>query len=331
MLNAALVGLGWWGRNILKSLDGNPKLRVTAAVDLDPAAGEVARAAGVLFSTDFEAILADPKIDAVILATPHSQHTSQVVRAAGAKKHVFCEKPLALTRRDAAIAIAACRKNQVVLGVGHERRFEPALVELQRLAKSGALGTLLQIDASFSHDKLIGIAADNWRVSSAEAPAGPMTAMGIHLLDLSVNLLGPVDYVLANARQLGSSLANGDTLGVLAVFKSGANALLNAILATPFDGRFSIFGTSGWAEVRDLAHPEAPEGWALTVAMAGKAPQHRTFGPANATRANLEAFADAALGRAAYPIAQSDMIGTIAALEAIVVSAATRNMVQVEG
>jgi predicted dehydrogenase len=331
MLNAALVGLGWWGRNILKTLQGNAKLRVAAIVDPDPKVGEIARQAGVPFASDLNAVLADPKIDAVILCTPHTLHTDQVIRAAEAGKHVFCEKPLALKKRDAEASIAACRKRGRVLGLGHERRFEPGLAELQRLARTGALGTLLQIDANFSHDKLANVAAGHWRVSAAEAPAGPLTGTGIHLLDLAISLLGPADYVLANARQLGSSLSNGDTFGALVVHKSGANSLINAMLATPFHGRFAIFGNRAWAEVRDLAHPETPKGWTLEIAEAGSAPVRRDYGPADATRANLEAFADACAGNAPYPIAEAEMIATVAAFEAIVHSAERREMVRVEG
>jgi predicted dehydrogenase len=125
------------------------------------------------------------------------------------------------------------------------------------------------------------------------------------------------------ARRLGSNLANGDTLGALVSFKSGANLLLSAILTTPFDGRFAVYGNKGWAEVRDKAHPEAPEGWVLTRCLSGGRPSRRDYPPAAAVRANLEAFADAAEGRAPYPVPQNDMIATIAALEAVFRSAAS--------
>ena len=245
----------------------------------------------------------------MVLCTPHSLHCEQIVRAAAAKKHVFCEKPLSLTRADAARAIEACRANGVALAVGHERRFEPPLLELQRLARAGELGTLLQVEANFSQDKFLAMAADNWRMSEKEAPAGPMTATGIHMLDFSIGLLGPARSVLARVRQLGSKLVNGDTLGVLVEFKSGANALISAILATPFDGRFAVYGSKGWAEVRDKAHPESPQGWTLTVSLMDSEKQVTEYPPAQAVLANLEAFADAAAGRAPYPVPQEQMLG----------------------
>jgi predicted dehydrogenase len=321
MVNAALVGLGWWGRTILKLLQGNAKLRIVKTVDVSDEAAAVAREHGVAFTRDLDAALADPAVEAVILCTPHSQHTRQIVRAANAKKHVFCEKPLSLSRADVEQAVAACNANGVALAVGHERRFEPPLLEIQRLVTSGALGTVLQIEANFSQNLFLALKPDNWRVSSTEAPAGPLTATGIHMLDLSVGLCGPVKRVLANVRRLGSNLANGDTLAILVDFESGANALISAILATPFDGRFAVYGTKGWAEVRDKSHPQEPKGWWLLKSVEAGKVETVDYPAAFAVRDNLEAFADAAAGRAPYPIPQKQMIWNIAALEAIVKSA----------
>jgi len=124
-------------------------------------------------------------------------------------------------------------------------------------------------------------------------------------------------------RTLGSQLTNGDTLGILVNFKSGANALLSAILATLFDGRFAVYGSKGWAEVRDKAHPESPQGWTLTKSIRGSAVQKTYYPPAKAVLANLEAFADAAMDRAPYPVPQSEMVANVSALEAIFRSAAS--------
>src|SRR5256885_16403138 len=112
-------------------------------------------------------------------------------------------------------------KSRVVWGVGPERRFGPPIQELMRLVKSAELGTPLQIEANFVQDKFLSLPADNWRLSAKEAPAGPMTATGIHLLDLSVGVFGSAERVFANVRQLGSQLVNGDTLGILGNFKTG--------------------------------------------------------------------------------------------------------------
>jgi predicted dehydrogenase len=315
-LGVAVVGLGWWGRIIVPLLKGSAKLKVVKGVDPAPAAAEFARSQGLEVSS-FEEILKDPALQGVILCTPHTQHTEQIIAAANAKKHVFCEKPLALSRADVLRAVKACNDNEVALAVGHEKRFEPPVQELMRLARAGELGTLLQIEANFSQDKFLTLTPDNWRMSEAEAPAGPMTATGIHLLDLSVGLLGAAHHVFAAVRQLGSRLVNGDTLAVLVSFKNGANALISAVLATPFDGRFAVYGNRGWAEVRDKAHPESPQGWTLTRCTRGSDRKILDYPPAQAVLANLEAFADAAAKRAPYPVPQDQMIANVSALEAV--------------
>lgn len=102
------------------------------------------------------------------------------------------------------------------------------------------------------------------------------------------------------------------------------------MLATPFDGRFAVYGNKGWAEVRDKAHPEAPEGWTLTTVKRGSLPHIVSFPPAKAVLANLEAFADAAAGRAPYPVPQAEMIANVCALEAIIRSAASGRVEAVE-
>jgi len=311
-LGVAVVGLGWWGRIIVPLLQGSEKLKVVCGVDVQPVALD-----GVRTLASLEEALREPGVQGVVLCTPHTLHTEQIVAAASAGKHVFCEKPLSLSRADVLRAVKACNDNQVVLAVGHEKRFEPPVQELVRIARAGELGTLLQVEANFSQDKFLSLTADNWRMSEKEAPAGPMTATGIHLLDLSVGLLGPAQHVYAKVRQLGSRLTNGDTLGIMVTHKSGANSLISAILATPFDGRFALYGNKGWAEVRDKAHPEAPEGWTLTRTMRGKEKQVQDYPPAKAVLANLEAFADAATKRAPYPVPQDQMIANVAALEAV--------------
>ena len=143
------------------------------------------------------------------------------------------------------------------------------------------------------------------------------------MLDLSVGLCGPAKRVLANVRRLGSNLANGDTLSILVDFESGANALISAILETPFDGRFAVYGSKGWAEVRDKSHPQDPKGWTLLTCLEAGKIVSTDYPAAFAVRDNLEAFADAAAGTAPYPVPQDEMIWNIAALEAIVKSTAS--------
>ena len=148
-------------------------------------------------------------------------------------KHVFCEKPLALTKAGAEKAVALCRDARLVLGMGHERRWEPPIADMLAKADAGALGRIHQIEANFSHDKFLALDRDNWRLKAEHAPAGGMTATGIHLLDLSVRLLGPAESVLCICERLSSDLPQGDTVAAYVKFKGGGTSYVSASLANP--------------------------------------------------------------------------------------------------
>ena len=323
-VGVALVGYGWWGKVIGAQLVSSPHFRLVSVVEVDPQMRRTLEAdaarLGFGVALQLAEVLADPAVEAVILCTPHPQHAEQIVAAARAGRHVFCEKPLCLTLADAERALAECEARGLVVGIGHERRFEPAIVEMRQDIASGKFGTLLQIEGNFSQDKFFALPKDNWRLSNRHAPVGPLSATGIHLVDLAIALLGPAEAVWARLATRGSEFENGDTLGLLLAFPGGANALVSAILATSFEGRFAVYGSKGWIEVRDRTHPEHPTGWDVTTAMRDGERHTRFYPPAPAVLANLTAFAEAIRGTAPYPVTAREMRANVAALEAIMAS-----------
>ena len=120
MIRCAIAGLGRWGRALVEAARISPHLQITRAVETDlERARSFCEEHGIALTGSFDDILADP-------ATPHSLHRAQVIAAATARKHMFCEKPLALARADARAMFDACRTADVVLAVGHNRRFWPS-------------------------------------------------------------------------------------------------------------------------------------------------------------------------------------------------------------
>jgi predicted dehydrogenase len=281
---------------------------------------------GFKLEADYGAILADKAIDAVVLATPHSMHGGQVVAAAAAGKHVFCEKPLALTKAGAEKAVALCRDARLVLGMGHERRWEPPIKEMLAKADAGELGRIHQIEANFSHDRFLSLDRGNWRLKADQAPAAGMTATGVHLLDLSVRLLGPAESVLCTCEQLSSDLPQGDTVAAYVKFRGGGTSYVSASLANPFMSRFTVYGAKGWIDIRDKAHVEAPAGWIVTSAMAGGPIATVEIPPAEPVKDNLVCFARAVRGVEAYPITAAQLVDNIALLEAVFASALSRKI-----
>lgn len=146
----AVIGAGPWGTNHVRVVAAEPRCELAAIVDRDPAARARAQVLGPHASVhaDVDAVLTDPRIDAVVIATPAATHAALAQAALAAGKHVLVEKPLALSTRDAAaVAAAADRSDRVVL-VGHLMLFHPAVVRLRELLVSGALGRLHYVRAT---------------------------------------------------------------------------------------------------------------------------------------------------------------------------------------
>ena len=318
MIRAAMIGLGWWGRHMVNAVKGSAKLEIVRLTARRPDHHrDFSAETGIPLLDDYQKVLEDPEIDAVILCTPHSQHEDQVHAAIDHGKQIFCEKPLSLTKASAERMVTAARKAGLVMGVGHERRFESTMEEITRLVTSGEIGTHMHAEANFSHEIFSSLAADNWRGSKEEGPAVGMTGMGVHLTDLLISMLGPVEAVTAQTARRVLDLPTGDVVNVQLRFASGATGYVAAISATPYYGRFTVFGDRMWVEARDDSHPQ--HGGKTHLITCGKdGVQHtRTFDAKDPVRANLEEWADAVTNGAEYRFSDDQRIGNVAVLEAI--------------
>lgn len=311
MLNAAIIGLGWWGKNLVNAVQNkSERVRFVHGVSKEPeAVREFATAHGFRLSTGLEEALADPQVQAVVLATPHSLHADQIVQVAGAGKPVFCEKPLSLTRADAERAVAATKRARVPLGVGQNKRFWPSTRELVQMVHSGALGRILHIEGHYSNENS-SKHFSAWRADPHETPGAGMTGTGVHILDVFSALAGPVREVTAQFVATRPAPDPLDTVSALFKFENGMSGFLGAVRATPIYWRVHVFGADGSAEA--LGETD------LVLRLKGKQTECRTFEPIDSVRAELEAFADAVADRAPYPITPEEMVNTIAAFEAII-------------
>lgn len=323
MIRAAIVGLGWWGQTIASHLATSKVIKPVLGIDPLETMRAKGDALGLNTSARFEDALARSDIDAVILCTPQGHHAAQIETAAKSGRHVFCEKPLCTTAADAERAIAAVKNANVQLGIGHERRFEPAVIEMRKRFADGDFGNALVLEGNFSQDKFLNLPPDNWRLSNTANPVGPLSATGIHLVDLSIAILGKPTQVWARLATLGSQFANGDTLSISIGFESGTTATLNAVLATPFMGRLALLGSKGWMEIRDRTHPENPTGWDVTRVYRDQPPETAYYQPHPAVRDGLEAFGRAALGKGSYPVTYDEMLSNVRTFEAIQRSASS--------
>jgi predicted dehydrogenase len=322
VLNTAIIGLGWWGRHIVDSIADSKKLQIIRGVDTQSTEiKSLVNTQNFPITNNLEDALRDKNVEAVILATPHSLHEEQIIRCAHAKKHVFVEKPMTLTAEGAKKAIEACELANLTLGVGHERRFEPAFKVVQNLVTNGSLGTLMHVESNFSHDLLAKTNPEDWRASQTEAPIPALSSMGIHLTDMYLNLFGPIREVYAHHAQRHTNWGSGDTLSVQVLFDSGMTGYISSILATTMFIRFHVFGSNGWVEVRSDVHPGQKGITRLIISENTQPIRTREFDYKDTVRANLEAFAEAICNSMPYPITTEEKLGNILTMEAIIKSA----------
>ena len=172
MLKLGIIGLGQWGRHLVQSVqDKSEKLRFVAGYTTAPdGAAEFAKRHGLHLTADYADILTDPKLSGVVIATPHSLHLRHIVEAAKSRKHVFVEKPLALSRMDAEHAWRVCLEAKVGLFVGYNWRFQPALIALQALVGSGKLGEICHVEGNYSGPSAFRRSPGSWRNSSSGEP-----------------------------------------------------------------------------------------------------------------------------------------------------------------
>lgn len=336
MIRAAIVGLGRWGRTLVGAVQGKSEaIRFTTGQTRTRSKAEAFCAEhGIALKDRLDEVLGDPAVDAVVFATPHSEHGAQVERAAAAGKPVFMEKPFTLDRKSAARALDAVARSGVVLGVAYPRRFHPGMRELKARIDNGRLGTVAHCSAEQNAPAGLFMDPASWRAEASEAPAGGMTALGVHNLDAIIHLFGRIDEVYATSLRRAVEYEAEDTTSVMLQMANGMSANLVCSLVSAVSCRLAAFGTKGCAELvtpeldfRFSAAPDAmPAG--RHAAAEPEIIQNRGF---NALLAELEAFAAAIRGEAPYPITPEEILHAVAAFEAIVQSAATRKPVRVVG
>jgi predicted dehydrogenase len=334
MIRAAIIGLGRWGRSLVTSVQNTTDdIRfVVGHTRTRAKAEDFCRTNGIRLVDNFAAVLSDPGIDAVVLATPHSQHAEQIAQVAAAGKHILVEKPITLDLASAQGAVKAAQQAGVVLAVGYCRRFHPSFGEMRQRLRDGRLGKIVAMVAQHTTSTSTFIAPDNWRADPDEAPAGAMTAVGLHALDLMIEFAGRVYYVECVTARHGDGPSD-DTTTILMRFAGGATGTIFCSVATATNFSFSTYGSMGLAEVHGSAlqhfrfvpiSQQAPTG--PVVAPPDQTVDHSGF---NMLNAELVEFASCIRDKRPYPVGIDDVLHGMAVFDAAVLSAKTGKIVEV--
>ena len=326
MLRAAIVGLGWWGKNLVTSVQGKTeRYRFTACCTRSPGqGGRFCTEHGIALVDDYAAVLADPNIDAVVLATPPSAHDEQVQQSRGGGQ-------------------ACVRREAVHADGGHGAAGDRGRAKGRRRAGGRLQPALSSFDERAAQPHPRRPARRYHRVSCSstprraaptcgptngapieeETPAGAMTGIGIHIVDGMIDLFGPIAEVHCIATRRVAPLVD-DTTAVLVKFRSGLSGVFFCSFVTVPNYRLAVYGANGVAEVLKPTQDEfrfAP----LTDPKAGHLAQAKPeviVTPGFDTlQAELEAFAAAVKDRRPYPISADQVLHGVEVFEAIAKSA----------
>jgi 1,5-anhydro-D-fructose reductase (1,5-anhydro-D-mannitol-forming) len=288
-----IVGLGRIANDeIAPAVTAAPNSALVGVVSRDAgrAAEFAARHGAAAAYDDFQALLDDPGVDAVYIATPNGMHADQVVAAARAGKHVLCDKPLATSIEDAERAVAECSAAGVRLGVTFQTRNYEGMEEIRKLLAGGEIGSvrLAQVELAAGRNLPKG-----WRTDPSLAGAGAMNNMGVHAYDLLRFLFGAEVTEVTAVVDVEPGW-DVDTLALaLLRFDNGALAYVNAnqSLANP-QRDLAVYGTEGRVLGHDVTRPNLQGNISVTGRSGSSQREVSSTGGFVATVAN---FAEAVL------------------------------------
>ena len=320
----ASIGLGWWGNVLADGASASGKAQVIACYARTPETRDsFASKHGCQAADSLDAIWDDPAIEGVLMATPHGIRHELIARAAAAGKHIFVEKPLALTGAEARAAAEAAREAGVLLQVGHNKRRQTGNRRLKEMLTSGELGHLQYIEANISVPVAFKPDLPEWRKDPDQIPAGGMTPLGVHHVDTIQYLGGPITAVAALSKQVYGALEVDDVTAVLLELESGPLAYLVTMLATAGVNTVTVYGSDAvaWSE---------EDGTRLFVQRRGEPSRSELeVAPIDTIADEMDEFADCIRSGAQPETGPDEAVPVVDVLEAIVESAAGRRIVEV--
>jgi predicted dehydrogenase len=242
----AFVGLGWWSGMLATAAAASARTSIAACVSRSaPKRDAFVAEFGGYAAESLDDVLTDPDIDAVVLTTPNSVHAEQCIAAARHGKHIFIEKPMALTTADCRLMIAETERAGVVLAIGLNKRRMSAYRKVREIIESGGVGEIMMIEAHSSGSFGLTATPDKWRWYRNESPGGPLTTHTIHHIDVLNLLLGSPVRISAFASKVHGNMEADELVSACLQYDSGALGYLGGSFMSPSRKYFNLLGTNG--------------------------------------------------------------------------------------
>lgn len=296
----AIVSPGRWGQKLLGAAADSTRLKCIGVSSRDPEkAAALATAHGGRSYPSYAALLADPDVEAVVIATPHFLHHSQSLAALRAGKHVFVEKPIATTLAEAEEMVRVSRETGRVLAVGHQGRHTGGMRKVKAMLAAGELGAIAAVVVVQGYPHALFRTGDDWRKSGTAVPGGQLDELGVHYFEVLQFLFGPVRRVTGFVQRPAPD-APPDSATAALQFGDGLVASYTTYAASVGLSRMLILGSKGALELNRMGQDACtwqPMSDMATARLGGLPAQPVKFeGPylvTTALTAELEDFAGA--------------------------------------
>ena len=326
LIGASTIAKEW----VIGAIRAQAGAEVAAVMSSSAArAADYAKANGIARAYDsVDALLADPKVDAVYISTTNELHKEQTLAAAAAGKHVLCEKPLALSVGHAREMVEACRAARVVMGTNHHLRNAASHGAIRAAIKAGRIGTPLS--ARVFHAVFLPPHLQGWRITRPEAGGGVILDITVHDVDTLRFILDDNPVEVTALAQSGGMAAAGLEDAAMAVFrfKSGLIAQTHDGFTTKYAGHgIEVHGTEGSLFGRDVMS-QRPVGSVTLRTEAGE--ETLPLSAENLYERSLRAFHAAMRGEGQPAASGEDGVWSLAAGVATMESAKTGRVVKID-
>lgn len=325
------VSLGGWAQMVASSMKycGNAEMYACYTRN-EEKRNAFAEQYGCIPKASYEELLADPELDAVLLLSPNQVHLEQAKAAARAGKHVFVDKPITNTLKEAFALYRYCKKTRRVLAVGHNSRRLWTVRKLKAMIDNGELGDINMVEANFSHNGGLALRPGDWRYYHASCPSGPLIQLGIHNIDTFHYLFGPITEVAAIFNRQLVTAQIDDSTALVCKFKSGIIGYNGSgYTCKPAHKVLNVYGTKanafldpGMLEIRTEPIPKVVKKRII------KAPT-TTGTTRHAIAEEISEFASAVRGQGAVEVSGKEAIEALAVVEAAIISNKTGRTVSV--
>jgi len=246
-IKVGIVGLGRWAKVLARAAAKSDRLQIAAGYSRGLDKREAfAREFGIPTVESFDAILADPALEGVILTVPNEQHLPLAVAVAKAGKHVYTEKPIASTLEEGLEMAALQRLHGVTVTVGHSARLMAGIRQIRAAIDNGELGRVAFIEANFSNERALELTPQMWRWYRQRTPGGPLSQLAVHHFDVLRYLGGDVTEASSVASKLSPVGAEVDDQSMTLVkFADGKVGYVGSCWTSPGVFAVRVFGSKG--------------------------------------------------------------------------------------